>query len=71
MDHVARDTNSHIVRYCLNSNHETVNIENFKVSNMGYGNNIYRGRIYEALFVKQYHPFLNMQENYVPLQFFN
>ena len=67
MDHVGRDTKSHIVRHCLNSNHETVNIENFKVSNMRYSNNTYRGRIYEALFVKQYHPFLNIQDNYAPL----
>lgn len=30
-----RDTKSHIVRQCLNSDHEIVNIENFKTLNMG------------------------------------
>ena len=35
MDHAGRDTKSHIIRHCLNSNHETVNIENVKILNMG------------------------------------
>ena len=30
MDHTGRDTKSHIFRHSLNSNHGTVNIENFK-----------------------------------------
>ena len=34
MDHACRDTKSHIVRHCLNSNHKTVNIENFKILNI-------------------------------------
>ena len=29
-DHARKDTQSHIVRNCLNSDRETVNIENFK-----------------------------------------
>ena len=28
MNHVGRDTKSHIVRHCLNSDHENVNTEN-------------------------------------------
>ena len=71
MDQAGRDTKSHIVRHCLNSNHETVNIENFKILNMGYNNNTYKRRISETLFVKQYHLSLNVQDNSVPLQFFN
>ena len=35
VDHAGRDTNSHIVRHCLNSNHERVNIEHFKILNVG------------------------------------
>ena len=34
LDHAGRDTKSHIVRHCSNSNHKTVNIENFKILNM-------------------------------------
>ena len=71
MDHAGRDTNSHIVRHCLNSNHETVNIENFKSLNMGYNSNTYKRRISEALFVKQKRASLNVQDNSVLLQFFN
>ena len=72
------DTKSHIVRHCLNSNQETFNIENSKILNMGYINNTYKKRISEALFVKQYRPYLNVQDNSVnvqdnsvPLQLFN
>ena len=71
MDHAGRDTKSHIVRHGLTSNNETVNIENFKILNMGYNNNTYKRRISEALFVKQYRSSLNMQDNSVPLQLFN
>ena len=53
------DTKSHIVRHCLNSNQETFNIENSKILNMGYINNTYKKRISEALFVKQYRPYLS------------
>ena len=55
----------------LNSNHETLNTENFKISNMDYNNNTYKSRISDTLFVKQYCPCLNMQDNSVPLQLFN
>ena len=41
MDHAGRDTKSHIVRQCLNSNHETFNIENFKILNKGILSNLY------------------------------
>ena len=51
-----RDKKSHIVRHCLNSNRETIIIEIFKISNMGYNNNTYSRRISEALFVKEYCP---------------
>ena len=67
MDHIGIDTKSHIVRHCLNSNHGTVNIENFKILNIGYNNNTYKRRISEALFVKQYCPCLNVHDNSVPL----
>ena len=35
MDHASRDKKTHIVRLCLNSNYETVNIEHFR--NLKYG----------------------------------
>ena len=42
MDHSGRDTDSHIVRHCLNSKHETVNIENLKILNMEFNSNIWK-----------------------------
>ena len=71
VDQAGRDTKPHIVRHCLNSNHETVNNEHFKILNMGYNNNTYRRIISKALFVKQYQPSLNVQDNSVPLELFN
>ena len=71
MNHVGKDTKSHIVRHGLNPNHEIVNTKNFKILTMGYNNNTYKRRISEALFVKQYRPSLIMQDNSLPLQLFN
>ena len=58
VDYSVRDAKSHIVRHCLNSDRETVNIENFKMLNMGYRNNTYRKRISEAIFVNNFLTFL-------------
>ena len=71
MDRADRDAKSHIVRHCLNSNYETVNIENFKTLKMGYKNNTYKRRISEALFIKQYRSSLNVEDNSVSLQLFD
>ena len=43
--HSGRDTKPHIVRHCLNSNYETVNIENFKIINVWFNNNAYTRRV--------------------------
>ena len=71
MDHAGRDIKSNIVKHRLNSNHEIVNIKNFKILNVGYNNNTYKRRISEPLFVKQYRPSLNMHNNSVPFQLLN
>ena len=71
VDHDGRDMKSHIFRHRLYSNHETINIEHFKILNLGYNNGTYRRRISEALFVKQLRPFLTVQDNSVPLEIFS
>ena len=71
VDHDGRDMKSHIFSHCLHSNHETINIEHFKILNLGYNNSTYRRRISEALFVKQLRPSLTVQDNSVPLEIFN
>ena len=71
MNHAGRDSKSHIIRHCSNSNHEKVNIENFKILNTWYNNNTYKRRISETLFVKQCRSPLKMHDNSVPLHLFN
>ena len=71
MDHPGRDRKPHTVRHCLNSNHEAVNNEDFKILNMRYNNNTYRRRISKALFVNQYRPSLNVQDNSVLFELSN
>ena len=66
MDHGGRGTKAHVVRHCLNTNHETVNCEHFNILDIGYNKNAYRRRIYEAFFVKQYRPSPTVQDNSVP-----
>ena len=70
MDNAGRDTISHIVRHCLNSDHETANIENFQILNIWYDNNSFR-RTSEAFCIKQYRSSLNEQNNSVSLEFCN
>ena len=72
MDHAGRDTKFHIIRHYLNSNHETVNIENFKILDIGYNNNTYKRKTSKVFFVNPYRLSLNVHDNSVPtLQLFN
>ena len=71
MDQAGRDTKPHIVRHSLNSNYETVNIENFKIINVWFNNNAYTRRVSEELFVKQYCLSLKVEDDPVPLDLFN
>ena len=71
IDHSGRDKKSHMLKHHFNMNHDNVDLDSFKILNMGYNNNIYKRRVSEALYVKQYRPTLNVQENSVPLHLFN
>ena len=71
VDQAGRDTKPHIVRHSLNSNYETVNIENFKIINVWFNNNAYTRRVSEELFVKQYCLSLKVEDDPVPLDLFN
>ena len=62
---------SYVARHSSNSDHEAANIKDFKILNMGYNNNSYERRIFEALFTKQYWLSLNLQENLVQWELFN
>ena len=71
LDHSGKDTKSHFLRHSFIAIHETVDIGHFQILNRGYNNNKNKRRVSEALFVKQYRPTLNVQDNSVPLHLFN
>ena len=71
LDHSGKDTKSHVVKHSFTANHKIVNMEHFNILKSGYSNYIYKRKISEALFVKQFRPTLNVQDNSVPLQLFN
>ena len=62
---------SHLLRHALNSNHKTADMRDFKIIDFSYHNNRLKGKIWEALHIKQYKPSLNTQEQSVQLKLFN
>lgn len=71
IDHACRDKKSHLLKHHHNTNHDSVDLNNFRILHKGYNNNTFKRRVSEALFVKQYRPTLNVQEKSVPLHLFN
>ena len=70
-DHCGRDKQSHLLRHALNNNHKTVDLKDFKIIDSSYHNNRFKTKISEALYIKQYKPSLNTQEQSVQLKLFN
>ena len=70
-DHCGKDKQSHLLRHALNNNHKTVDLKDFKIIDSSYHNNRFKRKISEALYIKQYKPSLNTQEQSVQLKLFN
>ena len=75
-DHSGKDKHSHLQQLYLsmldcNENHKHVNLDNIKVTDSGYHNNRFKRKMSEALYIKQYKPTLNTQEQSIPLKLFN
>ena len=70
-DHCGKDKQSHLFRHALNNNHKTVDLKDFKIIYSSYHNNRFKMKISEALYIKQYKPSFNTQEQSVQLNFFN
>ena len=68
---VDKDKKSHMLRHILQSGHPSVSLNEFKIFGKGFNNNSVKRKISEVLLIKQYRPFLNIQENSILLQFFN
>ena len=70
-DHCGKDKQPHLLRHALNSNHKTVDLKDFKIIDSSYHNNRFKRKISEALYIKEYKPSLNTQEQSVQLKVFN
>ena len=70
-DHSDKDKHSHLFKHACNENHKHIDLDNIKVIDSGYHNNRFKRKISEALYIKQYKPTLNTQEQAIPLKLFN
>ena len=70
-DYCSKDKQSHLLRHALNNNHKTVDLKDFKIIDSSYDNNRFKRKTSEALYIKEYKPFLNTQEQSVQLKLFN
>ena len=70
-DHSGKDKHSHLFKHACNENHKHIDLDNIKVIDSGYHNNRFKRKISEALYIKQYKPTLNTQEQSIPLKLFN
>ena len=70
-DHNGRDRNSYMVKHTIECGHEPVSKDNFKIIANGFVNKTYKRKINEALMIKRFKPFLNIQKKSFKLQLFN
>ena len=68
-DHNGRDRNFHLFRHSVESRHDPVLKNDFRIIGKGYRNNTRRRKIAEALFIKKMRPSLDIQEKSVKLEF--
>ena len=69
--HNGRDHNSHLFKHSVESRHDPVLKNDFRIIGKGYRNNTSRRKIAEALFVKKMKSSLNIQDKSVKLELFN
>ena len=71
-DHCGKDNQSHLLGHAyMNNNDKTVDLKDFKIIDSSYHSNRFKRKISEALYIKQYKPCLNTQEQSVQLKHFN
>ena len=70
-DHNGRDRNSHLFKHSVESRHDPVLKNDFRIIGKDYRNNTSRRKIAEALFIKKTKTSLNIQEKFVKLGLFN
>ena len=62
-DHNGRDRNSHLFEHSVESRHDPVLENDFRIIEKGYRNNTSRRKIAEVLFIRKMKPSLNIQVN--------
>ena len=70
-DHNGRDTSSHIFKHCVAADHYVVSCNDLRLVRRNYHNNKRKGKIAEALLIKNLKPLLNVQEKSVALKLLN
>ena len=70
LDHAGRDHNSHRFKYSTESGHSVLDMNNYKVIEKGYKNNVRKQKIAGVLLIKKMKTTLNKQDNSVELKLF-
>ena len=70
-DHNSRGRNFHLFKYSVESGHDLVLKNDFRIMGKGYRNNICRRKHVETLLIKKMKHSLNIQEKSVKLDLFN
>ena len=68
LDHAGRDQNLHLFKHFIESGHPVLDMNNYKIIEKGYKNNVRKRKIAEALLIKEMKPTLNKQDNLVKLK---
>ena len=70
-DHTGKDVHSHLFKHAVESGHKVLNVTNYSIIGKGYGNNIKKRKIAEALLIKEIKSTLNRQDQSIALRLFN
>ena len=71
LDHTGKGINSHLYKHSFETGHQTLEISDYRIIRNEYGNNWKKGKIAEALLIKELKPALNKQDKSIPLKLFN
>ena len=70
-DRAGKEKLSILLKHALLQNHQCVDLSNMKIIDSSFQGNKFKQKISEALYIKQYEPPLNSQEQSVELKLFN
>ena len=70
-DHSGKDSKSNILRHPYQDNHKDVSRNNLQILENGFKKMKFKRKLFEALYIKELRPSLNMQETSVTLKLFN